>query len=91
MLTLCPHTLAGLRDRALLALGFAGAFRRSELVALEFAGFSGPLDLLLSLARTRQMNAERHPTRYKYLWTGPYKYLHSEKIGTIRSSLTVSS
>jgi site-specific recombinase XerD len=28
-------TLGGLRDRALLLLGFAGAFRRSELAALE--------------------------------------------------------
>ena len=35
MLALCPGMLAGKRDRALLALGFAGAFRRSELVALE--------------------------------------------------------
>ena len=33
MLALCPDTLAGKRDRALLALGFAGAFRRSELRA----------------------------------------------------------
>lgn len=30
-----PSTLAGARDRALLLVGFAGAFRRSELVALE--------------------------------------------------------
>ncbi|MGH1592282.1 tyrosine-type recombinase/integrase (plasmid) [Methylobacterium phyllosphaerae] len=30
-----PDTLTGQRDRALLALGFAGAFRRSELVALD--------------------------------------------------------
>ena len=30
-----PQTLHGLRDRALLLLGFAGAFRRSELVALD--------------------------------------------------------
>jgi integrase len=30
----CPHTLTGQRDRALLLLGFAGAFRRAELVAL---------------------------------------------------------
>jgi site-specific recombinase XerD len=30
-----PSTIIGLRDRALLTLGFAGAFRRSELVALE--------------------------------------------------------
>ena len=37
MLKRCSDTLAGKRDRALLALGFAGAFRRSELVALEVA------------------------------------------------------
>ena len=30
-----PTDLHGLRDRALLLLGFAGAFRRSELVALD--------------------------------------------------------
>ena len=34
MITHCPDTLARLRDKALLLLGFAGAFRRSELVAL---------------------------------------------------------
>lgn len=32
-----PDTLGGLRDRALLLLGFAGAFRRSELVGLDVA------------------------------------------------------
>jgi site-specific recombinase XerD len=30
-----PDGLKGLRDQALLLLGFAGAFRRSELVALD--------------------------------------------------------
>ena len=35
MLDHCSGTLTGLRDRALLSLGFAGAFRRSELVALR--------------------------------------------------------
>jgi site-specific recombinase XerD len=35
MVATAPDTLAGLRDRALLLLGFAGAFRRSELVALN--------------------------------------------------------
>ena len=30
MLALCPDTMIGKRDRALLAFGFAGAFRRSE-------------------------------------------------------------
>ncbi|WP_342111614.1 site-specific integrase [Methylobacterium sp. SI9] len=35
MLMRTPDTLTGKRDRALLGLGFAGAFRRSELVALD--------------------------------------------------------
>ncbi|HEU5366665.1 MAG TPA: site-specific integrase [Hanamia sp.] len=35
MIAYCSDTLTGLRDKALLLLGFAGAFRRSELVALK--------------------------------------------------------
>ena len=30
-----PDTFLGLRDRAILLLGFTGAFRRSELVAID--------------------------------------------------------
>ena len=37
MVAMTPEGLTGLRDRALLLLGFAGAFRRSELVALDLA------------------------------------------------------
>lgn len=37
MLGKLPNTRVGLRDRALLLLGFAGAFRRSELVGLNVA------------------------------------------------------
>jgi site-specific recombinase XerD len=37
MVLLAPANLTGLRDRALLLMGFAGAFRRSELVALDVA------------------------------------------------------
>jgi site-specific recombinase XerD len=37
MVALAPDGLTGLRDRALLLIGFAGAFRRSELVALDVA------------------------------------------------------
>ena len=35
MLAKAPNKLIGVRDRALLLIGFAGAFRRSELVALN--------------------------------------------------------
>jgi site-specific recombinase XerD len=44
MLAHCPDTLTGKRDRALLALGFAGAFRRSELVALTVADLTATPD-----------------------------------------------
>ena len=37
MIATTPKSLLGSRDRALLLLGFAGAFRRSELVALDVA------------------------------------------------------
>lgn len=37
MVDALPPTLRGRRDRALLLLGFAGGFRRSELVALDVA------------------------------------------------------
>jgi len=36
MISRIPDKLLGVRDRALLLVGFAGAFRRSELVALNF-------------------------------------------------------
>jgi site-specific recombinase XerD len=35
LLAILPANLLGLRDKALLLLGFAGAFRRSELVAID--------------------------------------------------------
>ena len=44
MMAACPATLIGIRDRALLALGFAGAFRRSELVALDMADLAEVAD-----------------------------------------------
>jgi len=36
MLSKLPNTRVGMRDRALLLLGFAGGFRRSELVGLDY-------------------------------------------------------
>jgi len=35
MLAQVPETISGRRDRALLLIGFGGAFRRSELVAID--------------------------------------------------------
>ena len=37
LIAVCPGDLAGLRDRALFLVGLAGAFRRSELVGIDFA------------------------------------------------------
>lgn len=40
LLAVFPATLAGIRDRALVLLGFAAALRRSELVALQVSDVS---------------------------------------------------
>jgi integrase len=50
----CPQTTAGLRDRALLAVGFAGAFRRSELVALDVADLRWePKGVVITIRRSK--------------------------------------
>ncbi len=57
-----PDDLGGLRDRALLLLGFAGAFRRSELVALDVADVvaEGPgLVITIRRGKTDQERAGR--------------------------------
>ena len=49
-----PHTLRGLRDIALLALGFSGAFRRSELVSLNHGDLEFvPEGLKINLRRSK--------------------------------------
>src|SRR5438067_1494259 len=54
MVATCGGDLRGLRDRALLLLGFAGAFRRSELVALQVAAVEfTPAGLVVQLARSK--------------------------------------
>ena len=40
LLAACPKNLLGLRDRALILIGFAGAFRRSELCAMAVCDLS---------------------------------------------------
>lgn len=54
MLRNLPDNLLGTRDRALLLIGFAGAFRRSELVALDVTDLSfGAEGLLINLRRSK--------------------------------------
>ena len=54
MLATIPDTLAGKRDRALLSLGFSGAFRRSELVALTVADLEEtPEGLRVTIRRSK--------------------------------------
>lgn len=60
MLSRVPATVQGIRDRALLALGFAGAFRRSELVALHVGdiGFTDEgVDVRIRRSKTDQEGA----------------------------------
>jgi site-specific recombinase XerD len=58
MLSHCPPTLTGKRDRALLALGFSGAFRRSELVALDVSDLVDDRDGLRITIRKSKTDQE---------------------------------
>lgn len=54
MIHVCPETPGGHRDRALLLLGFAGAFRRSELAALELGDLEWRTEgLVVTLRRSK--------------------------------------
>jgi integrase len=54
MLATLPDGLAGTRDRALLLTGFAGAFRRSELVGLDRADLEfNARGLVITLRRSK--------------------------------------
>ena len=49
-----PDTLAGIRDRALLLLGFAGAMRRRELVGLDVQDLAlAPEGLVISINQSK--------------------------------------
>lgn len=53
-----PPTLAGLRDRALILLGFAGAFRRSELAALDVRDLAWTSEGLIVTVRRAKEDQE---------------------------------
>jgi site-specific recombinase XerD len=62
MLQKLPGTRVGLRDRAVLLLGFAGAFRRAELVSLDLSDLefsSAGLIVTLRRSKTDQEGASR--------------------------------
>ena len=54
----CDDSLPGLRDRALLLIGFAGALRRSELVALDHEDFRFTADGLVLRIRSSKGDQE---------------------------------
>lgn len=58
MLMRIPDTLTGKRDRALLALGFAGAFRRSELVAIDVSDLREDPEGLRVMVRRSKVDQE---------------------------------
>ena len=58
MIALCPDSMIGRRDRTLLCLGFAGAFRRSELCALDVADLTEVPDGLRILIRRSKGDQE---------------------------------
>jgi len=53
-----PDSLMGVRNRALLLLGFAGGFRRSELVGLDVADVAFVSDGLLVMLRRSKTDQE---------------------------------
>ena len=54
MTAICDHGLRGARDRALLLVGFAGALRRSELVALNCKNVEFvPEGMVLTIERSK--------------------------------------
>jgi site-specific recombinase XerD len=59
MVATAPDKLAGLRDRALLLVGFGGALRRSEFVALDVADIEKTETGLLMKIRGSKTDQER--------------------------------
>ena len=54
LLASCPKNLLGLRDRALILIGFAGAFRRSELCAMTVSDLCfSDSGLVISVPRSK--------------------------------------
>ena len=65
-----PDTLTGLRNRALLLLGFAGALRRSELVSLDVSDLDFTSDgLVVNPPSVENRSRWARPTDRRAFWT----------------------
>lgn len=58
MVSAIPDNVIGLRDRVLLLMGFSGAFRRSELVALDWEDLAETADGLVVTIRRSKTDQE---------------------------------
>ncbi|MGZ5950265.1 MAG: site-specific integrase [Isosphaeraceae bacterium] len=59
MLACCPQTLAGRRDKAILLVGFCGAFRRSDLVNLDIEDLAKADEGLVLMVRKGKTDQKR--------------------------------
>ena len=59
MLAHCPPTLAGHRDKAILLVGFCGAFRRSDLVNLDIEDLAKADEGLVLMVRKGKTDQKR--------------------------------
>ena len=87
IVTALPDDLAGLRDRAILLLGFAGAFRRSELAALTVEDLSFVDDGVIVLIRKSKTDQEG-AGREVAIPTGSSKA--TDPVATLRARLEAS-
>jgi integrase len=72
-----PEDLTGLRDRALILIGFAAALRRSELVALDVADIAHhPKGLVITIRRSKTDQAGAGCTK---------AIPHGRKLGAVRA------
>lgn len=68
MIAVLPGGLLGLRDRALLTVGFAGAFRRSELVGLNVEDLADTPDGLAATLRRSKTDQEGQGRKIGLPW-----------------------
>jgi hypothetical protein len=90
MVRALPADLAGLRDKAVLLVGFAGAFRRSELLAIDYGDViltEAGLVITVRRSKTDQVGAGRDvgiPRSRKNSSTCPVAALEAWLNATVR-------